>query len=177
MCTADQPDNNTCLCRCHRNIRHGACGAWRACTRSSLTAPRSWSGSMRGRRRRSPSTGVMATPTWTPRESSTMWVQEGSQTDISLLKWRRTSHPSFETLLSSAKYFPTRVRNQNASIRTPCGSSLHIFSCATCRDFSSVLPGNEDGVGHKARGDAFAPGNSSSSMSGEPPGQTDCGGE
>lgn len=107
MCTADQPDNNTCLCRCHRNIRHGACGAWRACTRSSLTAPRSWSGSMRGRRRRSPSTGATATPTWTPRESSTMWVQE-----FLLLKWRNTSHPSIETLLSSAKYFPTRVRNQ-----------------------------------------------------------------
>lgn len=75
LCGFDQHDDAVCLCGCHRNIRHGACGAWRACTHSCRTAPKSWSGSMRGRRRRSPSTGATATPTWAPRESCTAWVR------------------------------------------------------------------------------------------------------
>lgn len=70
----DDADDVVCLCGCHRNIRHGACGAWRACTRLCLTAPRSWSGWTRGRRRRSPSTGATATATWRPRERCTAWV-------------------------------------------------------------------------------------------------------
>lgn len=63
-----------CLCGCHRNIRHGACGAWRACTCSCRNALTSWSGSTRGRRRRSPTTGATTTPTRTQRKNYTVWV-------------------------------------------------------------------------------------------------------
>lgn len=72
-------DDDVCLCGCHRNIRHGACGAWRACTHSCRTALRSWSGSTRGRRRRLPLTGATTTPTWTPRGNYTGWGEEGGR--------------------------------------------------------------------------------------------------
>lgn len=63
-----------CLCGCHRNIRHGACGAWRACTCLCRNALTSWSGSTRGRKRRSPTTGATTTPTRTQRKNYTVWV-------------------------------------------------------------------------------------------------------
>lgn len=182
LCTADQPGSNICLCRRHRNIRHGACGAWKACTRSSPTALRSWSGSMRGRRRRSPSTGATATPTWTPRESFTMWVQERSQTGISSLKWSNTSQPSVKTQMILPRVSGTNRLSSELGMKMIYFCFLSYFKITCCSNIktthsSFLLPGNEVGVGRKARGDALAPGNSSSPLSGEPPSQTDCGGE
>lgn len=72
--SADQHDDDVCLCGYHRNIRHGACRAWRPCMALWHAAQKSWSGSMRGRKRRFPLTGATITPTWVPRENNTAYV-------------------------------------------------------------------------------------------------------